>query len=473
MENLATNPCQLVYVPEQDGGLSAKGRTILSADMWIPLERFTNPEAIIRMSTIMSKPNARNAQPVEIKLARMERHHLVLARHLHDDWSRRVPEWETVDLSGTWERVGFNDRIRFRNEEQEKAWAELDRANKGILNLACGKGKTVLSLKKIASRDYPAVVIVNNEGLISQWAERAKEHLGLTDEEIGVVQGTRAQWDRPLVIAMIHTLANRADQIPLEVRMRFGTVVFDEVHHLSAATFFLTANMFFGVRIGVTATAEREDGLEAAYYAHVGNIFHKDLQGDLDAEIIFHSTPFSLPANSREYLDRTGEFSCGKLYTYLAGLDDRNHMILEMVEGALEAGRKILVLTHSKEHPEALKRMFEARNGDRWTAGAVSGATDGPDRTGIIQRSNVSFATFQVAREALDVAVLDTVVFVTPFKAWGAFQQGKGRVERYVFGKPAPMAVILDDVRIGPAHAMCRSLRTAIRAHGMEYDETR
>jgi superfamily II DNA or RNA helicase len=270
---------------------------------------------------------------------------------------------------------------------------------------------------------------------------------------------------------MIHTLAQRADQIPMELRMRFGTVVFDEVHHLSASTFLKTAPLFFGNRYGLTATAEREDGLEGAYYAHVGEIFHSDLQGDLQATTYFKSTPFKLPPDAWQITDRAGQFSVGKLYTYLASLPARNSQIISMALEAASTGRKVLVLTHSAEHPELLKGMFDGGEGGakNLTSGAISGKTAGAERTQIIQQSNVSFATFQVAREGLDVAALDTVIFATPFKAWGAFQQGKGRIERKVAGKKDPIVVVLEDVGIGPCRGMCLSLRRAIAQHGMRY----
>lgn len=459
----------LIYVPEQDGGDGAQGRTVLSADMWIPLEMVGNPEAVLR-SAVIQTVNNRTGAIQQISLARKEKYHLVMNRHLHEDWRERIPTWETVDLSPTWDDVDFGDQINLRNEEQKQAWGRLQPAPNGILNLACGKGKTVLALKKIADRRFPAIVIVNNEGLIDQWAERATQFLGLSGDEIGVVQGPKAQWDRPLVLAMIHTLAQRADQIPMEVRRRFGTVVFDEVHHLSAATFLRTAPLFFGNRYGLTATAQREDGLEGAYYAQIGGIFHSDLRGDLQATTYFKTTPFRLNPDAWQITDRTGEFSAGKLYTYLAELTERNSLLLGLVDEALDSGRKVLVLTHSADHPEILKKMFEARAGAKnLTAGAISGKTPGAARTQIIQQSNVSFATFQVAREGLDVAALDTVIFATPFKAWGAFQQGKGRIERRHPGKKEPIVVVLEDVGIGPCRGMCRSLKSAIAQHGMRY----
>lgn len=459
---------EMIYVPEMDHGEAGRGKAFISAEAWIPLENFTNPESFLRMATLQSVSN-RPGGGTQLCLARRERYHMVIARHLHTDWSPMAKTYTVVDLSSTWDRVDFGERIAIRAGDQEDAWEALSQEDHGVLNLACGKGKTILALKKISQRGFPAIVIVNNEGLIDQWLDRAREFLNLREDQLGVVQGTKAQWDRPFVVAMIHTLAARADAIPLNIRMRFGTVVFDEVHHLSAATFVRVAPLFFGDRVGLTATLEREDGLESAYYAHVGDPFYSDLQGELTASIYFKKLPFALPSNAPEMTDRTGEFSVGKLYTYLGGLAERNRAILDFIVPALEVGRKILVLTHSAEHPDVLKEMVDRLYPGRWVSGSVSGKTRGPMRTQIIRDSNVTFATTQVAREALDVSALDTLLFITPFRAWGVMQQGKGRIERRHSGKLDPIVVVMDDGGIGPAHAMCRSLRRLVKSHGYSY----
>ena len=180
-----------------------------------------------------------------------------------------------------------------------------------------------MALKKIAKRGYPAVVIVNNSGLMDQRNDRALEFLGISEDDIGIVQGSKEEWDKPLVLAMIHTLAKRAHTIPHDIRSRFGTVIFDEVHHLSAATFSQTAPLFYGNRYGLTATPNREDGLEDVYYAHIGPIFYSDLVGDLEAQIFFKKVKTTVPKDGTKITDVTGEFSAGKMYSYFSELGSR------------------------------------------------------------------------------------------------------------------------------------------------------
>jgi superfamily II DNA or RNA helicase len=56
---------------------------------------------------------------------------------------------------------------------------------------------------------------------------------------------------------------------------RFGLVVFDECHHLPGATYRLAAELCLApYRLGLTATPERADGLEAAFDALIGPVVY-------------------------------------------------------------------------------------------------------------------------------------------------------------------------------------------------------
>jgi hypothetical protein len=457
------------YDPETDDGARIVGKAHLCENMWIPKELVKNSAAFLRASTVHPDPSS-EAEP--IFLAREAAHHIVVARHMfsREEWATRIGEWSELDLTDTWEKVGFVDTITPWSEEQQAAWDAFSVQPNGALNLACGKGKTVLALKRIAQRGFPAIVLVNTEIILSQWGTQAVTHLGIDEGDVGLVKGPKSEWDRPIVIGSIHTVARRADSLPTSVKRRFGTVIFDEAHHLSARTFFRTAPLFHGNRFGLTATPYREDGLESAYLAHLGPIFYTDLQGEVEADIFFKKMPTQNPADGAALLNRVGEFSVSKLHQYLSKDRTRNILLLSMVAKALDAGRKVLVLMHPMDYPERLlQEMLADPCMNMYTGCAVHGDVPGSRRAPLIRQSSVSFATYGVADEGLDVPELDTLICATPFKAWRAFQQGKGRIERRCPGKKSPLVVVLDDVNVRQAHGMCRVLRRKILANGHKY----
>jgi hypothetical protein len=188
------------------------------------------------------------------------------------------------------------DFLRPEENVQRRAYKAMSEVSGGILNLGCGKGKTQISLQIIADKNVPAIVIVNNTTLINQWRERIEKFLEV-EGGVGVVQGDPSKWDwigRGIVLAMINTLAIRYEEIPEGFDQYFGGVYYDECHHISAPLFIHTAPMFYGERYGLTATVNREDGLEPIYQYHIGPVFFRDLAQGIKPRIYLQEVPVTI-----------------------------------------------------------------------------------------------------------------------------------------------------------------------------------
>jgi superfamily II DNA or RNA helicase len=369
-------------------------------------------------------------------------------------------------------RANFNSRIRLR-DEQAAAWAAFDKARSGILNLAPGKGKTVLSLQKVASLDCPALIVVHNTYLWEQWQERISSFLELPfGESIGRVQGPEFDWCRPITIAMIHTLSNMADkgEIPEAFRRHFGITIFDEVHHLSAPYFVKAAPLTTGLRFGLTATANRLDGMEFIYQYHLGKIFYTDLKQDLIPRIYFQYTPIQVDCRPKEkgnppddILDVKGEVNIPKLRSYVGQMERSNRFRADCIKEALAEGRKILALGHSKIQLQLLHEMFPG-------SGLVIQETPQHLRTEMVQSSQLCFAINHLGAEGLDDDMLDTLFVLTPFSSPNDLQQFMGRIQRSKPGKRTPVVVIFDDVGVGPFHGLCHKLKKTLKSWNMKFE---
>jgi superfamily II DNA or RNA helicase len=341
-------------------------------------------------------------------------------------------------------------------------------ANNGLLNLACGKGKTVIALHHIAERGVPALVIVNNTTLINQWRDRINQFLDV-EGGIGVVQGNPKTWDwegRGIVLAMLHTLSLRYEELPVGFDRYFGGIYYDEVHHLSAPLFVKAAPMFYGERYGLTATAEREDGLEGVYQYHVGPVFYRDLMPELKARIYFQSVPIHVrehdPAVRAEICDTKGQVNIPKYRGYLGRLVENNEFIRDKIREPLKSGRKVLVLSHSKDQLKLLHQMFP-------DSGLCTGDEEPESRMSVLREKQVTFGTLQLVKEALDEQTLDTIFFLTPFGSSNiegggrnTLQQGMGRILREWKGKKTPVVIIMDHLYIPKFHKMCRHLKVLL-----------
>jgi len=432
--------------------------TYRSCFLWLPLSKINI--AAIKAACTVTGMDDRTKTEYEVPLYEETATHLVVPREFFPVEDLPPPVVE-CRLPGT--PVQFEDNIVLR-ENQMEAWTSLFRAKGGILNLGCGKGKTVCALKKIAYEGRAALVILPNTGLISQWRDEIKRWLGLPESDIGLVQQSKAEWDKPIVLASLQTLARRVQEKPLpwEIREHFGIVIFDEVHHLSAKLFSLTAPIFPTMRFGLSATPYRSDGLEGIYMGHLGKVFHSDISNEIEPRVFFQRLGTAIQMEDPRILDRIGNFNIGKFWKTLGEHEGRNKAIVEQIKEARGNNRKILALTHSKAHAQLLHQVVPL-------SGLVDGEVAQNERQRILKAHDVIFATTQVAQEGLDAPMLDTVFFLTPFKEWNIVQQGIGRTLRAYPGKKHPVAVFFWDKEIGAANAMCRSVMREMRNRGWRY----
>jgi superfamily II DNA or RNA helicase len=406
--------------------------------------------------------NHLGTRPNILRLWDENEHHLIAPREFipRGEWPRF--KFEFVDLSPkSFPQVHVEDGIRMRDSDQEAALEAMLRCPSGTLNLSCGKGKTVIALKMVAQLKVATIVVVNSTALLEQWREEALKHLGVAD--VGVVQGDTTQWEnRAIVVAMVHTLAGKKELWSREFRRRFGLVIYDEGHHMSAPVFVKSADLFYGRRYSLTATAERLDGLERVYQFHLGPVIHTNLTQQLIPKTIFHRLKWEMPIRDKNLVtDVSGEINLSKVRVYLGSLYWRNHIIYKDLMRDLTEGRMILVLTHSIKHVSTLHDYFSASGSGMITSHVLQG-----NRMPILRGCNPIFGTFQLAREGLNKPSLDTLYVLTPFSSKNDRQQAWGRIQRQFKGKKAPLVRVYEDTAFTNCTRSCQSLRRNLRNLG-------
>lgn len=370
--------------------------------------------------------------------------------------------------------VEFRHNIKLDAKEptkdtQRRAIAAMLHSRGGLLNLACGKGKTVLALYLIAMRKVPALVIVNNTTLINQWNDQIANKLEVPGG-VGLLQGPPSEWDwegRGICMAMIHSLGLRHEELPVGLDRYFGLIIYDEVHHVSAPLFLPTAPLFYGERHGLTATTSREDGLESMYQYHIGRTYFRDLSQDMKPRIYFQECDVQLNMNDPDTLaaitDTAGRLSIPKLRNHVGSLQEVSDFIARKIQRALDSGRKVLALSHSVDQLRTLNKMFH-------DSGLCTGREKPEERLVTLRTKQLSFGTLQLVKEALDEDTLDTLFFLTPFGSsaieeggFNTLQQGMGRIQRQREGKRTPVVVIIDHKYIQKLHRMCTVLKRQLR----------
>lgn len=294
-------------------------------------------------------------------------HHLLVPREF---WEPETLPFPVIDARPqSFEKVDIRSKITldFKNPAkttQRDAVQRMQESQGGILQLACGKGKTVCALELAAREKVPTMIIVDNTHLYGQWMEAINQFLEIPGG-VGQVGLGEFDWEgKAVVLATYTTLANKADTLPQEFWRRFGLVIWDEAHHMGAAKWSRTAYCFYGKRIGLTATPTRVDGTHVIYDFHIGKVLYKDLTQDLRPKIYFYWTGLEIdpsdPRVSPHVCDVNGELHIGKVASYYGQWRARLDLILEEVRTAERQGRRAIVLSYSVTE---LINMFLLWNG--------------------------------------------------------------------------------------------------------------
>ena len=143
----------------------------------------------------------------------------------------KIPLGDTIHIQ-------FSGKLRDYQEDIVKTYMNTIRKDDfntgGLLEIPCGRGKTVLSLKIIAELKKKTLVIVHKGFLLNQWVERI--HQFLPNARIGKIQGQIIDIDdKDIVIGMLQSLSMK--NYPNNMFESFGLTIVDEVHHISSKVF--------------------------------------------------------------------------------------------------------------------------------------------------------------------------------------------------------------------------------------------
>lgn len=243
--------------------------------------------------------------------------------------------------------LGFTGALR---AQQAAAVADLVAHDRGVLVAPPGAGKTVMACKVIAHHSTPTLVVVDRKELVDQWRSRLADHLSLDAKEIGQIGGGKNTPTGIVDVAMLQSLARRDDPSVFD---RYGLVVVDECHHLPAVSFAACVERARSRRwLGLTATPDRRDKLEAIIGFHCGPTRHEIKPGSVAGaelvrrELIVHHTTSAIPEEDAAHIQTV----------FAAIVDDhaRTTQICTDVHAAVSNGRTCLVLTQRTDHIEAI-----------------------------------------------------------------------------------------------------------------------
>jgi superfamily II DNA or RNA helicase len=331
----------------------------------------------------------------------------------------------------------------------------------GILRAPPGWGKTVWSCAFIAELAVPTLVVVHKEFLLTQWRDRIQQFL--PGAKVGLIQQDECSFQGShIAIAMVHSLVDRNyGSILYEWP---GLVITDETHRIGASTWSQVPPKFKSQwRLGISATPRRKDGADNVFRFHIGEVLFSASEQRMKPKIRRVWTSFNLVKTASL---NPSLVSKNLLLKFMCANKLRNQAIVEQLALALEAGRKVLVLSERLQHLADLETGLRMKwNRDSGPVPSIGYYVGGmrEEALEIAAQAQVIFATKQFAEEGLDIPALDTLLLTTPM---ADIEQASGRILRPFEGKTEPVIVDFRDDKVSYCLRMAEAREKQYRKLG-------
>lgn len=282
----------------------------------------------------------------------------------------------------------------------------------GIIQLPCGRGKTVIALKIISELKKKTLIIVHKEFLMNQWIERIEEFL--PNARVGKIQANVCDYkNKDIVIGMVQTMYCK--DLPQEIYSNFGLTIVDEVHRISSEQFSRTLlKTITPFMLGISATVKRKDGLERVLYDFIGPMVYSE---ERDSSDIVTVRAINYTTNDDDFneveLDFRGNVKYSTMISKLCAYNPRSDFITRVLFDLINENEKvqIMVLAHNRCLLTYLYESICSKN--TTTVGYYVGGMKEADLKET-ESKQIVLATYSMAAEALDIKTLSTLVMVTP-----------------------------------------------------------
>lgn len=328
---------------------------------------------------------------------------------------------------------------------QEKAVNAAVKAKNGVLVMPCGSGKTQCGLEIISRLGGRALWLTHTQDLLNQSKARAESVL----ENVGggTITAGKVNLGSGITFATVQTMA-KLDLT--EYKDFWDIIIVDECQRAAGCPTKVT--QFYKVlsrlsaryKIGLTATPKRADGLERSMFALMGGTIHEITR----AEVANNTCRVEVEQVKTQWMPDydlvlmgDGTIDYHKVVDAIVQDDDRFIFVLDMLIKVTD-GKPTIVLANRVEYLQKLCKAYN--NSQVGNAICLSGmgqskAAKAERKAALIALNtgelDCIFATYQLAKEGLDVPNLRYVVFATPEKDETTIIQSVGRVGRKSDGK--------------------------------------
>lgn len=388
--------------------LSSRGYVLLKSELTPQ-----NIETIKNELTISPKENK------AVKIAKSEEVKIVVFRE--NEHKLYIPRFYGIQKYGVPTKVelasGVAIDVPFQNElrDYQKDIVNIylnhvkSGVGGGILEVPCGRGKTIMALNILSQLKKKTLIIVHKEFLMTQWIERIADFL--PSARVGKIQGNVFDVEnKDIVIGMIQTMYNRP--YAMNAFSSFGLTILDEVHRVGSEEFSKTLlKVVTPYMLGISATVDRKDGLTELLYMFIGpKIYSEERKDRFGVEVRAMQYTHHHEEYITEKFDYRGNIQYSTMINVISDFPPRRRFILKILDDLLaeDSEKQIMVLSHKRDLLDFLETEITCGTCGQYVGGMKADALRESEGKQIV------LATYAMAAEALDIKTLNTLVMISP-----------------------------------------------------------
>jgi len=340
-------------------------------------------------------------------------------------------------------KINIEHNITPRSEAQKKAIDYMLKHEKGIIQLAPGVGKTVISIYVIATRKVKTLILVHRGPLAQQWKERLLTFSNLREDEIGMLSSSNFEEElkKPVIISMNQTLVSllkrkRKDFLYALDSANVGCFIADEVHTTVGAPTFSECSIHIPAKntYGLSATPYRYDGNGDIIEFHLGEIFtDDDLEGTMEAKVTVLLLDYEIDTPRRwTYIHWGGSFQRARYLNMMK----KSKPFIRVLRGLLskfKKDRNVLCMVERIKLIEDLYNWMPCDSKGKFCGG-------GPKLEEL--NKQITFSTPSKGRDGIDAPWKDCLIMTSPISN---IEQIAGRILRVKDKKKIPIIVDMVD----------------------------
>ena len=308
---------------------------------------------------------------------------------------------------------------------QQEVYDTLD--DNAIINAWVSWGKTFTGLALAGKLGQKTLVVTHTVPLRNQWAKEVEKVYGTKP---GIIGSGNFDTDSYIVVGNTQTLYRNIEKI----RKEFGTIILDEMHHVSSPTFGKIIDTSHArYKIGLSGTIERKDGKHVVFRDYFSpNVYKPPKENFLTPSIHIYRSKVRFPDGSN--------IPWAKRVNALVNNDEYRHSVAMIASAYAARGHKVLVVS---DRVHFLKSCAEL-TGEKSIC--VTGEVAHEDREKLVDEilygdKEILYGTQAIFSEGISVNTLSCLILATPINNEPLLTQLIGRVVRKHDDKRDPVII--------------------------------